>query len=118
MHALTIITHLLEDVAEKPERLARAQQLAHEQVGPLFDHVVEDCAAICEREADATDGRLPDATGGRFAKKFAANCLRGAAATIRKTLRDYSRLRTYSSGPISGKPSEGSSCAFSPWSAM
>lgn len=85
MHALTIITHLLEDVAEKPERLARAQQLAHEQVGPLFDHVAEDCAAICEREADATDGRLPDATGGRFAKKFAANCLRGAAAKIRKT---------------------------------
>jgi hypothetical protein len=87
LQALTIITHLLEDVAEKPERLARAQELAHEQVGPMLDLLVEECAKICEAEADATDGRLPDATGGRFAKKFAANSLRGAAARIRKTLR-------------------------------
>ena len=86
LHALTIIEQLLEDVAEKPERLMRAQELAREQVAPLLDQLVEECAAICEEEADKTDGRLPDATGGRFAKKFAANSLRGAAARIRKTL--------------------------------
>jgi len=41
---------------------------------------------ICDEEARAIDGELPDASGGKFAKKFAANALRGAAALIRDGL--------------------------------
>ena len=44
----------------------------------------ERCAMICENEAIKIDVRLPNAFGGSFAKKFAANGLRGAAALIRK----------------------------------
>ena len=47
---------------------------------------VERAARVCENEADAVDMRLPDATGGKFAKKFAANGMRGCSALIRKLL--------------------------------
>lgn len=33
---LAIVNRLLEDVAEKPERLVRAQELAAEQIGDIF----------------------------------------------------------------------------------
>lgn len=49
----------------------------------VFNAALEEAAKVCEEEADAIDGRIPDATGGKFAKKFAANGLRGAAALIR-----------------------------------
>ena len=48
-----------------------------------YEIAAESAAQICEQQADAVDGRLPDATGGKFAKKFAANGLRGAAGLIR-----------------------------------
>ena len=43
-----------------------------------------EAARICETQAFGIDGSLPDARGGMFAKKFAANALRGAAGLIRK----------------------------------
>jgi hypothetical protein len=43
-----------------------------------------EAARLCETQAHGIDGSLPDAHGGRFAKKFAANALRGASALIRK----------------------------------
>lgn len=47
----------------------------------------EEAAQICDEQADLMDGRIPSAHGGMFAKKLAANALRGTAALIRKKAR-------------------------------
>jgi hypothetical protein len=48
--------------------------------------LVRRCIRIIEQEADEIDGRIPSAHGGMFAKKFAANSLRGCAARIEREI--------------------------------
>lgn len=43
---------------------------------------LEEAEAICDEEAHFIDNRLPNAFGGNFAKKFAANGIRGVAGRI------------------------------------
>lgn len=50
----------------------------------MYEFVIERVLEILEEQADAIDGRIPDATGGKFAKKFAANAIRACAGLIKQ----------------------------------
>lgn len=54
-------------------------------IGDYREVMLKDILGLCDKAAHDTDGGIPDATGGRFAKKYAANSIRSLAATIEKT---------------------------------
>lgn len=53
MQVMTIVNMLLEDVAEKPERLKRAQEIAERDIGPLLTQIEERDHQLTELEAAA-----------------------------------------------------------------
>ena len=59
-------------------------EIVRELIAKARLEAFREAAVICETQAHGIDGSIPDAHGGMFAKKYAANALRGAAGIIRK----------------------------------
>jgi hypothetical protein len=73
-----------------------AHQMPQEIVSSLDNELPSNCIQLValdeilqllDEQADAIDGRIPDATGGKFAKKFAANSIRACAGLIKQRYR-------------------------------